>query len=99
MEKLTRSQASIIFKARTRMLEVKNNFRNMFNNNTCRLCGAENETQAHILQECPQIHKDTTTKVTREDLFNNNINNLKETAHKIRTIIKTLLTDTSNRTS
>ena len=31
MNKLTRKQASIIFKARTRMLKVKNNYKNAFN--------------------------------------------------------------------
>ena len=38
-EKLNRYQVSTIFKARTRMLDVKNNFRGKYNDNICRGCG------------------------------------------------------------
>ena len=33
MNKLTRNQVSTIFKARTRMLDIKNNFKNKYQNN------------------------------------------------------------------
>ena len=39
MNKLTRKQASIIFKARTRMLNVKENYKSKYTNNQCRACG------------------------------------------------------------
>ena len=38
MEELTRNQVSIIFKARTRMLKVKSNYKNGNTNLLCRLC-------------------------------------------------------------
>ena len=52
MKKLTRKQASTIFKARTRMLKVKNNYKNGFPDLICKACGVENETQSHVLYEC-----------------------------------------------
>ena len=61
MNKLTRMEASTIFKARTRMLDVKNNYRGKHNNVTCRKCGETTETQEHILDECKGIHTNNTT--------------------------------------
>jgi hypothetical protein len=46
---LNRFQASHIFKARTRMIPVKNNFRNQYKDMLCRGCKAEIETQDHVL--------------------------------------------------
>ena len=52
MKKLTRKQVSTIFKARTRMLKVKGNYKNGHRDLTCRACGYELETQGHVLSEC-----------------------------------------------
>ncbi len=49
MSKLTRKQVSILFKARTRMLDVKNNFRNKYRDEFCRGCGTIPETQKNML--------------------------------------------------
>ena len=54
--KLTGQQASNIFKARTRMLPVKNNYRNKYRNLTCRACGVPVETQKHVLEDCEILH-------------------------------------------
>jgi Zn finger protein HypA/HybF involved in hydrogenase expression len=72
MNKLTRMEASAIFKARTRMLDVKNNYRDKYNDTKCRKCDAETETQEHILEECPGIHKDNSTKVKEMTYFKTN---------------------------
>jgi len=70
MANLTRKQASAIFKARTRMLDVKENFKNKYpGTQGCRMCNEEPETQKHILEDCKGVHADDTTKVTKEDLF------------------------------
>ncbi len=89
---LTRTQASTIFKARTRMLDVKNNFRGKYKSTECRLCKAETETQEHILEKCTIIH-DTKNipKIKKEELFNNdNTHHLKQTANTIQIIMNTL---------
>ena len=90
LDKLTRNQASIIFKARTRMLDVKNNFRGKYQNTICRACKESNETQEHILEECAKIHENEETKVRKSDLFNKEIMELRDTAKKIEKIIETL---------
>ena len=52
MNKMTRTQASTIFKARTRMLDIKQNYKNKYPNPICRMCNIEPETQTHILEKC-----------------------------------------------
>jgi hypothetical protein len=83
MNKLNRTEVSTIFKARTRMIDVKNNYKNKYKNLTCRACKNETETQEHILEECKAIHdkKDTTT--SKEDIFSNDLQLLRTTAKKI----------------
>ena len=39
LSELTRHEASLIFKTRTRMIDVKNNFRSKYSNTTCRARG------------------------------------------------------------
>ena len=50
MNELTRKQTSLIFKARTRMLKVKGNYKNGHPNQTCRMCKSGDESQKHILE-------------------------------------------------
>ena len=88
LNQLTRKQASIIFKARTRMIDVKNNFRGKYQNNLCRLCNETNETQEHVMEECKIIHRNEETKVRKSDLFNKTTEELRETAKKVENIIK-----------
>ena len=87
MSKLNRSRASTLFQARTRMLNIKNNFRNLYNNTTCRACGLHDETQHHILSECKMIHTNNETIVNKQDLFNDNIDQLRITADKVQAIM------------
>ena len=57
MNQLTRKQVSTIFKARTRMLPIKNNYKTAYiTNKECRACGTEEETQNHVLQNCKELH-------------------------------------------
>ena len=84
---MNRFQSSIIFKARTRMIPVKNNFRNQYKDTQCRGCKAEIETQEHILTKCGQIHKDQTTIVQSEDYFSEDIETLKKAATNIQSIL------------
>ena len=90
MKKLTRPQASTIFKARSRMLPVKNNFRNKHQTQTCRACGNHTETQQHVLEECEVLHLVGEFKVYSNEIFSNNTNNLKTTATNIKCILDQL---------
>ena len=88
MNKLTRKQASTIFKARTRMLNVKNNYRNNYQNTECRMCKNATETQKHIQEECPQIHWENTLKTTESEIFNTDLQTLREASKKITSIME-----------
>ena len=95
MEKLTRNECSTIFKARTRMIDVKHNFRGKYENTTCRLCKTEEETQNHILNICTVIHTDDKLKTPYEEIFNEETNKLTITAQKIDSILKILTNPTT----
>ena len=69
MSELTRNKVSTILKARTRMIEVKNNFRNKYPDVICRACGEAEETQLHVLEEYQAIHQTEETKVSQPEIF------------------------------
>jgi len=83
LEILTRKQTTSLFKARNRMLDVKNNFRGKHKDMKCRLCEKENETQEHILEECQIIQEKIEKKITKADLFQEDETRIKETAKKL----------------
>ena len=87
MSKLTRYQASIIFRARTRMLKFKDNFRAMYKDNTCRLCNKEKETQEHVM-DC--ISNKENIKISKEEIFCNSTAVLKNTARKLKIMMEVL---------
>ena len=99
MNKLTRSQTSTIFKARTRMLPTKNNYRNMYKNNTCRACEAEIETQQHVLEECAVLHLVGDNKVYPNEIFNEAAITLKDVSTRIEIITNRLENFPNNKIS
>ena len=90
MSELTRNQASTIFKARTRMLPFKDNYRTGKSNLLCRACSQTTETQSHALEECRILHTDPETRVEKRELFQEESTELKKVAKKIDNILKTL---------
>ena len=91
---LTRMQASTIFKAKTRMLHVKENYKGKYQNRPdklkCRACGLTEETQNHILNECTTLHLEDSTKVSQENLKTEDVNALRTASQKIMKTIKRL---------
>ena len=83
MNELTRKQTSLIFKARTRMLKVKGNYKNGYTDLTCRMCKSEEESQTHILETCSVIHPDDAIKVPKRKLFTEDTGTLREVASTI----------------
>ena len=83
MNKLTRKQTSTIFKTRTRMIQVKSNYKNAYTSLTCRACYKEEETQQHVLETCATLHPDETTKTNQDEIFTEDIPTLILTADKI----------------
>ena len=91
MNKLTRKQASIIFKTRTRMIKVKGNYKNGNPDQTCRACECMPETQQHVLSECRVLHPHRGPADRRIiNPFSRNLNELKETAKYIEDSIEEL---------
>ena len=90
MKELKRMEASTIFKARTRMLDVKNNFRGKYKDTKCRKCTETIESQEHVLETCTGIHDDDTTKINTNDIFDSNPTNLKTTAKQLTKILEKL---------
>ena len=84
MNELTRNQASTIFRARTRMIKVRANYKNGNEglDLTCRLCKKEEETQKHVLEEC-EVLSTKHSKATKTMIFSENTIELKETAKTI----------------
>ena len=83
MNELTRKQTSLIFKARTRMIKVKDNYKNGHPDLACRLCKQAEESQTHILEECPVVHPNDAIKVPKHQLFNEDTGTLRETSKKL----------------
>ena len=90
MLQLGRTRASTIFKARTRMLQVKNNYKNAHKNLSCRACQKDNETQEHVLTACPVIHNNPNNKIEKYELFSKNPDDQKLTYQKLTTIMMKL---------
>ena len=70
MNKLNRRECSTIIKIRSRMIPAKSNMMASHNNQICRICNDESETQEHILAECKEINLDK--KIEYKKAFNNN---------------------------
>ena len=75
--KLSRSEASAIFKLRTRMIHLKRNFRNIYKHDIlCPRCKKEQDMEEHLFGKCEKL-KDLYMKYNilgYEEVFNNNNN-------------------------
>ena len=69
MMKLGRFQASTIFKARSRMLDFKANFKGKYKDDKCRFCRIKEETQDHVFFECQSSPITPEGSFTIDDLF------------------------------
>ena len=87
MDELNRKQVSYVFKARTRMIKVRGNFKNGNSDLTCRACKKDLETQDHVLETCPQIHSSDETKITKDMLFSESPDTLKKVAENLEFVI------------
>ena len=90
MNELTRKQASLIFKARCRMIKAKCNYKNGHKDLKCRLCRKEDETQIHILEECTVMHPNDAIKVPKQKLFDESTDTLRVVAQNLEKITEKL---------
>ena len=71
------------------MLKVKGNYKNASTNLNCRLCNDKEETQTHILEECKCLNEKEKI-ITKQMIFNEDVEQLKSTAKAIERRMKTL---------
>ena len=89
LQKLSRRDASVIFKTRCRMTKVKMNYKGKKQNLTCRLCGLVEETQDHVLFGCSKNNLDPNITLIKENVFEeNDIQSLRRTASALNKILK-----------
>ena len=84
---LSRKETSILFKARTRMTDIKGNYKNKYEDNTCRLCKNDIETQDHIFENCG-VTKQNKLEVKKDLLFSQNRAIQKITISKINSLME-----------
>ena len=88
--KITPDLAKILFQFRTRMYDVRNNFRNKYINESlnCKLCEIDLCQQSHIYQ-CSFIKNEVGPVLTKyEDVFSDNIDKLHEAAKMTKVLIE-----------
>ena len=62
------TEAKLLFQLRSRMVEVKINFRNKYVNLQCPICETENDTQEHVFQ-CKELLKHLNILASSEILY------------------------------
>ncbi len=74
MDALSYKEAVVVFKARTRMLPLKANFKGSYESLICDRCKDPKslDTEKHLLEECPAT-KDIPDDVKVEDIFGEDI--------------------------
>ena len=80
--KINQDEAITIFKMRSRISNVKVNFRGKYESFQCDVCEEEDENQEHLMK-CKEINKNknNSEKIPNyEKLFESNVENLKEIA-------------------
>ena len=55
LTKLQQSDAIVIFKLRTRMKNLKNNFHGKYQDNNCPRCPHEPDDEEHLFSSCSQL--------------------------------------------
>ena len=86
MSKLSRSEVPTIFKLRTKMIHLKNNFRNIYKHDIlCPRCKKQQDVEEHLFGNCEKL-KDLYIKyniLEYEEVFKNNI-----TIERLKQIVK-----------
>ena len=84
--KINANQAKTIFRIRTRMLKVKNNFKNGSVNTKCPICKNGEDSQEHVFIECKMLGE----RLSKKEYFSIFSENEEEMANVIMKIEKIL---------
>ena len=94
IETLSRRDCSNLFRTRTKMIKIKDNFRGAHSDLTCRWCREKPETQEHIFTECEPLRK-YTIDINYHDLMRNQENNHSTYTKKLAKLLE-ILNETPN---
>ena len=79
--KITQEEAQAIFKLRTRMTDVKCNYKGKYESYECEICIKEEESQKHILI-CEKLNEKYEIKIEYEEIFHGSVKNKIEIARR-----------------
>ena len=89
--KIKQCEIQTIFQMRSRVTNVKLNFRGKFENFECRACNKEEESQKHVY-ECEKItNRDKNNNNTYENIFKENVRKQVEVARYFKEKMKNLI--------
>ena len=84
--RFTAEQIQMLFKFRTRMFDVRSNFRNYHTCTSCPLCGVEEDTQDHLFK-CIMIKNKHVAKIRYSDIFSNDCDILHNVVNELQHIV------------
>ena len=84
--RISAEQAKLLFRFRTRMVNVRNNFRNHYKCSSCPLCGIHQDTQEHLF-DCIMIKKHYQLTTEYSDIFSSDCDCLRDVAVNLERII------------
>ena len=87
-ENIRKEEAQLIFKLRSRMTNVKKNFKGKFDQQECRACKIEGEDQKHIL-ECKILNKNL-EKIEYEKIYNGTVSEKLKIARRFKSNMEIL---------
>ena len=88
--KINQNEIQTIFKLRSRVIDVKQNFRGKYENLECRSCKSEEESQKHVY-ECWNIKENNENErkmIEYENIFGENSKNQAEIAKNFLAILE-----------
>ena len=77
-------EMQLIFKLRSRVTNVRMNFKGMHEEWTCQVCQEDNETQEHIVQECKKMNINDLEKIEYEKINHGNVEEMLKIARKFK---------------
>ena len=86
--KISKEEAQEIFKLRSRVTDVKSNFKTKFDTLECDGCKMEEETQEHILLKCKILSEKYEGDMNYEDIFDGNVTKKVEIAKQFMKSLK-----------
>ena len=85
--RFTSEKAKLVFKFRTRMFGVRNNFRNKYSCTLCPLCGLEEDSQQHMF-DCKIVLNYHTPTTHHDDMYSNDAESLLAVVEDLEKLVK-----------